>query len=177
MSWIAGDGSRRARIRGRAAARKGRPRWQPSSARPDYHEICGMIEPDPTDSTVSKRKWEKSVQLWRKALRDDMAASNGQDMEDLSIDGVVIDDPLQWLCGHWADQTGSSYNVTRSGENCFDIFTMRPTGEIIYTKGLIKARGARVVWGNNRYELRRSDIHALEWRARDETDKFFWCRI
>ena len=144
----------------------------------DYHEICGMNEPDPTDSTVSKRKWEKSVQLWRKALRDDMAASNGQDMEDLSIDSVVIDDSLQWLCGYWADQTGSSYNVTRSGENCLDVFTMRPTSDIIYTKGLIKARGAQVVWGNNRYELRRSDIHALEWRApRDEADKFFWCRI
>ena len=64
---------------------------------PDYHEICGMIEPDPTDSTVSKRKWEKSIQFWRKALRDDMAASNGQDMEDLSIDDVVLDDSLQWL--------------------------------------------------------------------------------
>ena len=53
---------------------------------PDYHEICGMIPPDPTDSTVSKRRWEWSVQVWRKALRDDAAfdsASNGQAMEDL----------------------------------------------------------------------------------------------
>ena len=37
---------------------------------PDYHEIRGIIEPDPTDSTVSKRRWEKSLQLWRQALRD-----------------------------------------------------------------------------------------------------------
>ena len=144
---------------------------------PDYHEICGMIEPDPTDSTVSKRKWEKSIQLLRKALRDHAVSSIGQDMEDLSVDGVVIDDSLQWLCGYWADQTGSTYHVTRSGENCFDVFTMRPTSDMIYTKGLIKARGARVVWGNNRYELRQSDIHALDWRARDETDTFFLCRI
>jgi hypothetical protein len=50
---------------------------------PDYHEICGMIPPDPTDWTVSKRRWELSVQLWRKALRDDASfdsASNGQDV-------------------------------------------------------------------------------------------------
>ena len=143
-----------------------------------YHEICGMIEPDPTDSTVSKRKWEKSIQLWRKALRDDMAASNGQDMEDLSIDDVVIDDSLQWLCGYWADHTGSTYHVTRSGEYSFDVFTMRPTGDIIYTQGLVRTAGARVVWGNNRYELHRSDTNALEWRApRDEADTFCWCRI
>ena len=144
---------------------------------PDYHEISGMIEPDPTDSTVNKRQWEWSVQVWRKALRDDVTSPNGQDIEDLSIDDVVLDDSLQWLCGYWADQTGSCYNVTRSGENSFDVFTMRPTGDIIYTKGLIKARGARVIWGNNRYELHRSDTNALEWRARDEADTFFWCRI
>ena len=107
-----------------------------------------------------------------------MTSSVGQDVEDLSIDGVVIDDSLQWLCGYWADQTGSNYHVTRSGENSFDVFTMRPTGDIIYTQGLVRTAGARVVWGNNRYELHRSDIHALEWRApRDEADKFFWCRI
>ncbi len=147
----------------------------------DYHEICGMIEPNPTDSTVSKRKWEKSIQLWRKALRDNASfdsASNGQDMEDLSIDDVVLEDSLQWLCGYWADHTGSTYHVTRSGEYSFDVFTMRPTGDIIYTQGLVRTAGARVVWGNNRYELHRSDIHALEWRApRDEADVFFWCRI
>ena len=143
----------------------------------DYHEICGMIPPDPTDSTISKRKWEFSVQLWRKALRDDTASSNGQEIEDLSIDDVVLVDSVQWLCGYWADQTGSSYHVTRSGEHSFDVFTMRPTGDIIYTKGLIKATDARVVWGANRYELHRSDTNELEWRARDEADTFFWCRI
>ena len=142
---------------------------------PDYHEICGMIEPDPTDSTVSKRKWEWSVQVWRKALRDDVTSSIGQDVEDMSIDDV--DDSVQWLCGYWADQSGSSYHVTCSGEHCFDVFTMRPTGNIIYTKGLIKATGARVVWGANGYELHRSETNALEWRARDEADTFFWCRI
>ena len=49
--------------------------------------------------------------------------------------------------------------------------------EIIYTKGLIKATGARVIWGNNRYVLHRSYTNALEWRARDEADTFFWCTI
>ena len=143
---------------------------------PDYHEICGMIEPDPTDWTINKRQWEWSVQLWRKTLRDDAAASSiGQEIEDLSIDDV--DDSLQWLCGYWADQTGSSYNVTRSGVNYFDVFTMRPTGDIIYTKGLIETTDAGVVWGANKYELHRSDTNALEWRARDEADTFFWCRI
>ena len=148
----------------------------------EYHEICGMSTPDPNDSTVTKRHWEWEVQVWRKALHDDTpidsaASSNGQEIEDLSIDDVVLDDSLQWLCGYWADQTGSSYHVTRSGEHSFDVFTMRPTGDIIYTKGLIKATGARVVWGANRYELHRSDTNALEWRARDEADTFFWCRI
>ena len=151
---------------------------------PDYHEIYGMVEPDPTDSTVSKRQWEKSVQIWRKALRDDASfdsASNGQEIEDLynplSIDDVVIVDSVQWLCGYWADQTGSSYHVTRSDEYTFDVFTMRPTGDLIYTKGLIKVMGARVVWGANRYELHRSEANELEWRSRDEADTFFWCRI
>ena len=149
---------------------------------PDYHEIAGMIEPDPNDSTVTKRRWELQVQLWRKALRDDASFNSGQDIEDLwdpmSIDDVVIDDSVQWLCGFWADQTWSSYHVTRSGEHTFDVFTLRPTGDCIFTQGLIKATGAGVVWGANRYELHRSDTNALEWRApRDEADKFFWCRI
>ncbi len=118
---------------------------------PDYHEISGMIEPDPTDSTVSKRQWEWSVQVWRKALRDDVASPIGHEIEDLhdslSIDDVVMVDSVQWLCGYWVDQTGSCYNVTRSGEHSFDVFTMRPTGDSIYTKGLIKARGDRVLQG------------------------------
>ena len=77
---------------------------------PDYHEMRGIIPPDPIDSTVSKRKWEWSVQVWRKALRDNAvfdSASNGQDIKDLSIDDIVLDDAMQCLltirCSGFAD--------------------------------------------------------------------------
>ena len=62
--WARRNAKRRALIR----AVKRKPEFQAALDRGEDGTCCG-IEPDPDDSTVSKRDWELRTTVWRQTLR------------------------------------------------------------------------------------------------------------
>ena len=62
--WARRNAKRRALIR----AVKSKPEFQAALDRGEDGTCCG-IEPDPDDSTVSKRAWELRTTVWRQTLR------------------------------------------------------------------------------------------------------------
>lgn len=88
---------------------------------------------------------------------------------------------LQWLCGSWRDQKGSTYEVfiTEAGTVCLS--TTRPSGAVLNSKGLIHEADGRVVWGRpgqrHMYTLEKSHESVLRWRSSNEHGNAFdWTR-
>ena len=95
-------------------------------ASPDYAACCVRpTTPDPSDRTVSKRRWERSMQEFRRALRDQAPQS--------PIDwlGGPEEAPAaaSFLCGSWQDQRGSVYKLLPGREGTSHVETTRPSGQ------------------------------------------------
>mmetsp|Transcript_15581 Transcript_15581/g.36743 ORF Transcript_15581/g.36743 Transcript_15581/m.36743 type:complete len:616 (+) Transcript_15581:79-1926(+) len=59
---------------------------------------------------------------------------------------------LDYVIGHWKDQNGSTYSVQLdpgSEQSSATVFTTRPSGRTIKTKGLIRIRQQKIYWGNS----------------------------
>ncbi len=151
-------------------------------ASPEYAACCVRpATPDPFDRTVSKRHWERTMQEFRRVLRD-QAPQSPIDW----LGGVEAEEPpaaaaASFLCGCWEDQRGSVYKLLPGREGAFHVETTRPSGQTRFTRDLVRvalARGReKTIWGCCRYELERCGSNALLWRGLSERDTFLWRRV
>ena len=84
---------------------------------------------------------------------------------------------LAALLGQWKDRGGSIYTLTPGGQDKIDVFTLRPSGAVRYTEGLISLHGGVAHWGRNfsgRY-LGCLDGSRITWCRGGS--KFHWSKI
>lgn len=91
---------------------------------------------------------------------------------------------LEWLCGTWKDQKGSSYKLRLDDNGAMSVRTTRPSGDVIRTVGLIRVDNSKrkrgVVWGKNGsslYVLDKIADHTLRWRSNCSSSSFSWERL
>ena len=163
-------------------------------ASPDYAACClRPPTPDPFDRTVTKRRWERSMQDFRRAIRDQapqnapewLEAQGSEITPAISpIDVESTDESptdLAFLCGCWEDQRGSVYTLSPGRAGAFHVETTRPNGQQRYTRDLVRSalvRGRQAtIWGRCRYELECRGSNTLLWRGLSEHDVFLWHRV
>ncbi len=162
-------------------------------ATPEYAACCSRPPtPDPYDRTVSKRRWERSLKDFRRAIRDQAPQSPLEWLGGLEAPAAVasprdcesaeeLPAAVSFLCGCWKDQRGSVYKLAPGRAGAFHVETTRPNGQRRYTRDLVRVamvRGSeKAIWGRCRYELEHCGSNALLWRGRSECDAFLWCRV
>ena len=62
---------------------------------------------------------------------------------------VVAGPRLAALLGQWKDRGGSIYTLTPGGQDKIDVFTLRPSGAVRYTEGLISLQNGVAHWGRS----------------------------
>ena len=86
---------------------------------------------------------------------------------------------LAVLLGQWRDLNGSMYMLTRGSEtDKIDVFTIRPSGAIRFTKALITVRGCNLQWGRSttgKYSGTVEDASSITWRR--GSSKFHWRKM
>ena len=145
----------------------------------DYAACCARPPtPDPYDRTVTKRRWERSIQEFRQALRGEVlrqSAASAPERTERSSAAV------SFLCGCWQDQRGSIYKITPGCDNAFHVETMRPKGHCHYTQDLVCIATIdgreTTTWGSCRYELERRGSSGLLWHGASKHDVFLWQRV
>ena len=134
--------------------------------------------PDPSDRTVSKRRWQRSVQEFRRALRDLVPQ---QPVELLETPDALAPPVHSFLEGSWEDQRGSIYKLVPGRADSFHVETTRPCGQTRFTRDLVRVtmvRGCeKTIWGHCRYELERRGPNELFWRGPAANDIFSWRRL
>ena len=158
---------------------KSNPEYAVCAARPST--------PDPHDRTITKRRWETSVQIWRAALR-------GQGAQCLSNSQTGPTTPLDWLGGpepdtrgsfhelkgSGVDQHGSTYVLASGSSGCFHVSIKRPSGRARVVFNLVRIVNIHgheaVVWGKQRYQLEIASDSMIKWHGRSVADTYIWTR-
>ena len=165
---------------------KSSPNYKPSYLR--------SPTPDAFDRTLTKRRWQRKIQYFRRALRDHIVQSPAEWLGGLleaevtpttSFSELDIDNDSSaveiYLCGTWQDQHGSVYKLSLGRQGTFHVETTRPNGRQRYTRDLVSVVATRgnhkIIWGRFRYEMERHDSNALFWRGFSEHDVFIWHRV
>lgn len=106
--------------------------------------------------------------------------------DPLTSNNVV--EVLPKLCGTWRDQKGSIYKLTCGATDTVDVSTRRPSGQVIFSKGLIKVSRwfeiDHIIWSSRRvgrqsqhnYVLVSFDNFRLKWE-REGSKPFEWERL
>eukprot|EP00931_Biecheleriopsis_adriatica_P048768 TRINITY_DN28179_c0_g1_i1.p1 TRINITY_DN28179_c0_g1~~TRINITY_DN28179_c0_g1_i1.p1 ORF type:complete len:576 (+),score=146.96 TRINITY_DN28179_c0_g1_i1:36-1763(+) len=87
---------------------------------------------------------------------------------------------LDLVLGAWEDQNGSTYSVQLDGGrelNSCSVFTTRPSGRTICTKGLIAVRDGQVFWASTFILAREAATpQAIQWVHKEGGNPFNWTR-
>jgi len=162
---------RRRLIKRLAAVRfmKASPEYATCNARPST--------PDPMDRTISKRRWERSIQEFRRALRD----QGPQNPIDWLGRQEELPNAAIFLRGSWQDHRGSVYKLTHGRDGALHVETTRPSGLTRFTRNLVRVAMVRgqekTIWGHCRYELERCGPSTVLWRGLSDNDTFVWRRL
>ena len=95
------------------------------------------------------------------------------------LGGTESDVIFQSLAGQWVDErNGSMYHLTIS-EGEIDVHTLRSSGRQIFTKGLIRWRGGKVVWGKypqREFKMVEASNGRVAW-YRGRRSQFVWKKL
>lgn len=118
-------------------------------ASPDYAACSSPpAAPDPFDRKVSKRRWERSMQEFRRALRGQVPRGYTELREESEmgkLPATSSPDPDRmetWataaglLCDCWQDHFGVVYNLFFGNAGTFHVVAIYPNGQRCYARGL-----------------------------------------
>ena len=92
------------------------------------------------------------------------------------LGGSEMDVMLRTLVGQWRGTDGSLYEIFLRG-TYLDVLTIRPSGERLYTQGLIRERGGSIEWGvyPRHFDMKLLSIGVVRWtRGRSS---FVWQKL
>ena len=92
-------------------------------------------------------------------------------------DVTEMDVMLSTLAGQWRDSAGSTYHLYGSSSRSLDVLTVRPGGNRLYTKGLIRERGGSIEWGAYPRQFQMKSLSAGVVRWSRGRRSFVWQKL
>lgn len=134
--------------------------------------------PDPSDRSVSERRWEWQLRKFRRELRNSQPRCLPGESQDPA---QKAQSAPNFLIGTWEDHQGSIYEVMPGRKGWLHVATTRPSGETRFTRNLIRSvivgGQEMATWGKGRYELKRDGQHELHWCGLVQDDIFVWQKL